>query len=487
MPAAPSIEPQLVAGDCTVPLSVDVDPSAWPAPVQALAHTPGSGARPTSLAELTTLRVGGPVGSYVEATTQSELTEAIREADAAGTPVLVIGGGSNIMASDAGFDGLVIRDARAEVSLVSDSVCGGVEVTATAGTTWDDLVREAIASQWAGFAPLSGIPGTVGAAPVQNIGAYGAEVAELIASVRAWDRLRNRVVWLALGELGLAYRDSRLKQSLTDTEVGGGRLWGPTGRWVVLDATFAVRQGSLSSRIAYSQLAGALGVELGERVPERELREAVLELRRSKGMVLDGTDHDTWSAGSFFTNPILTTEQAEQLPEDAPRFPVTDHSQVVLGTKAAPVIEGLVKTSAAWLIDHAGFTKGFTVEAGAPAGVSTKHVLALTNRGGARAADIAALPGAGGGTRWDRPTVEAALRAHTVLGEGFLQFEVDKQLGWPAQGLAYVLGERVWLAGRERAQDRAQAMGERLDLRAFHNRGIGLGSVGLDLLTRELG
>ena len=389
--AAPSTEPQLVEGDCTVPLSVDVDPSAWPAPVQALAHTPGSGARPTSLAELTTLRVGGPVGSYVEATTQSELTEAIREADAAGTPVLVIGGGSNIMASDAGFDGLVIRDARAEVSLVSDSVCGGVEVTATAGTTWDDLVREAIASQWAGFAPLSGIPGTVGAAPVQNVGAYGAEVAELIASVRAWDRLRNRVVWLALGELGLAYRDSRLKQSLTDTEAGGGRLWGPTGRWVVLDATFAVRQGSLSSRIAYSQLAGALGVELGERVPERELREAVLELRRSKGMVLDGADHDTWSAGSFFTNPILTTEQAEQLPEDAPRFPVTDHSQVVLGTKAAPVIEGLVKTSAAWLIDHAGFTKGFAVEAGAPAGLSTKHVLALTNRGGATGTDLARL------------------------------------------------------------------------------------------------
>lgn len=331
------------------------------------------------------------MGSYVEATTQSELTEAIREADAAGTPVLVIGGGSNIMASDAGFDGLVIRDTRAEVSLVSDSVCGGVEVTATAGTTWDDLVREAIASQWAGFAPLSGIPGTVGAAPVQNIGAYGAEVAELIASVRAWDRLRNRVVWLALGELGLAYRDSRLKQSLTDAEVGGGRLWGPTGRWVVLDATFAVRQGSLSSRVAYSQLAGALGVELGERVPERELREAVLELRRSKGMVLDASDHDTWSAGSFFTNPILTEDQAGSLPEDAPRFPVTDHSQVVLGTKEAPVIEGLVKTSAAWLIDHAGFTRGFTVEPGASAGLSTKHVLALTNRGGASGADLARL------------------------------------------------------------------------------------------------
>ena len=153
----------------------------------------------------------------------------------------------------------------------------------------------------------------------------------------------------------------------------------------------AVRQGSLSSRVAYSQLVGALGVELGERVPERELREAVLELRRSKGMVLDDADHDTWSAGSFFTNPILTTAEAERLPADAPRFPVTDHSQVVLGTKEAPVVEGLVKTSAAWLIDHAGFTKGFTVETGAPAGLSTKHVLALTNRGGATGADLARL------------------------------------------------------------------------------------------------
>ena len=208
--------------------------------------------------------------------------------------------------------------------------------------------------------------------------------------MRAWDRLRNRVVWLALGELGLAYRDSRLKQSLTTRRWVAGACGGRPGRWVVLDATFAVRQGSCPP-VAYSQLAGALGVELGERVPERELREAVLELRRSKGMVLDGADHDTWSAGSFFTNPILTTEQAEQLPEDAPRFPVTDHSQVVLGTKAAPVIEGLVKTSAAWLIDHAGFSKGFAVEAGAPAGLSTKHVLALTNRGGATGADLARL------------------------------------------------------------------------------------------------
>ena len=377
---------------CTVPLSAEVGEQDRPEPVTALARPLGAdpGAGHPTLGELTTLRVGGPVRSYLEATTQEEVTQAVRQADAEGTPVLVIGGGSNVLASDAGFDGLVVRDARQQVRLDSDSACGGVEVTATAGTTWDDLVCEAIARQWAGFAPLSGIPGTVGAAPVQNIGAYGAEVAELIASVRAWDRAANRVVWLSLSELRLAYRDSRLKRSLSDAEVGGGRTWGPTGRWVVLDATFAVRQGSLSAPVAYSQLARTLGVELGERVPDRELRDAVLSLRRSKGMVLDASDHDTWSAGSFFTNPVLTSAQAATLPEDAPRFPVTDHSQVVLGTRAAPVVEGLTKTSAAWLIEHAGLGRGFSLP-GAAASLSTKHVLALTNRGQATSADMVAL------------------------------------------------------------------------------------------------
>ncbi|BDA64793.1 UDP-N-acetylenolpyruvoylglucosamine reductase [Actinomyces capricornis] len=389
------------ADACLMPLTAPEGESqeAWPAAVAALAR-PLGGPAPTTLAEMTTLRVGGPIGGFVEATTEAELIDAVRGADDAGTPLLVIGGGSNILASDAGFEGLVVRDARQEVRTDSDSACGGVEFTVTAGTTWDDLVRQAIASHWAGFAPLSGIPGTVGAAPVQNIGAYGAEVSELLASVRAWDRLTGRTAHLPLSKLALSYRDSALKRSLTDAEVGGGRLWGPTGRWVVLEVGFHVRQASLSAPIAYSQLAGALGVELGERVPAARVREAVLELRRSKGMVLDDADRDTWSAGSFFTNPILTEEQAAALPEQAPRFPVTDHSKVVLGTRAAPVIEGLVKTSAAWLIDHAGFTRGFALggagtesgaPGGAPASLSTKHVLALTNRGGATAADIAAL------------------------------------------------------------------------------------------------
>ena len=392
------IEPLTEDEMCTMPLSIHADSDDWPAPVEALARAVGSRgapAAPPALAELTTLRVGGPVGRYVETASEAELIDVIRQADDASTPLLVIGGGSNILASDTGFEGLVVRDARSDVSLVSDDACGGVEITATAGTTWDDLVRQAIASHWGGFATLSGIPGTVGAAPVQNIGAYGTEVAELLASVRAWDRAAGRTVHLPLSELRLAYRDSDLKRSLTDPAVGAGRTWGSTGRWVVLSATFHVRQASLSAPIAYSQLAHVLGVDMGERADARDVREAVLELRRSKGMVLDAADHDTWSAGSFFTNPVLTDAEVAALPEGAPRYPVTDHTRVVAGTRKAPVVDGLIKTSAAWLIDHAGFSKGFAVHgsdgASAPASLSTRHVLALTNRGGATAADIVAL------------------------------------------------------------------------------------------------
>ncbi|MDO4242946.1 MAG: UDP-N-acetylmuramate dehydrogenase [Actinomyces sp.] len=362
----------------------------WPAPVEALAHRPGSRlpahAAPTTLAELTTLRVGGPVGEYVEARSEAELIDAVRQADDSGTPLLVVGGGSNIVAADTGFPGRVLRDARQEVVLVADNSCGGVEFTVTAGTTWDDLVREAIASHWGGFAPLSGIPGTVGAAPVQNIGAYGAEVCQLLASVRAWDRAAGRTVHLALTELGLAYRDSDLKRSLSDARVGAGRTWGPTGRWVVLSVTFLVRPASLSAPIAYSQLARTLGVETGARVDARAMREAVLDLRRSKGMVLDSADHDTWSAGSFFTNPILPAPLAAALPADAPRYPVEPRGATGQGQEPGPQ----VKTSAAWLIDHAGFSKGYSLE-GARASLSTKHVLALTNRGGASAGEIEAL------------------------------------------------------------------------------------------------
>ncbi|WP_196717301.1 UDP-N-acetylmuramate dehydrogenase [Actinomyces trachealis] len=394
------------AAACEIPLTHGpADPTTWPTAVESLARPLGTSPAPTTLAELTTLRVGGPVREYLEVSTEAELIDAVRAADADGIPLLVIGGGSNILASDSGFAGLVVRDARTDVRLLSDDRCGGVEVQATAGTTWDDLVREAVVSQWGGFAPLSGIPGTVGAAPVQNIGAYGAEVAELIASVRAWDRAFGKTVHLPLSELALSYRDSALKRSLTDAAVGGGRTWGPTGRWVVLQVVFTVRQATLSAPVAYKQLAQALGVKLGERAPMREVREAVLALRSSKGMVLDAADYDTWSAGSFFTNPILAASEAEALPAEAPRFPVADYSRAT-SAGGVPVLEGLVKTSAAWLIDHAGFGKGWAVGGGtdgdagrgaaggavAPAAsLSTKHVLALTNRGGATAADLIAL------------------------------------------------------------------------------------------------
>ncbi|VEG73403.1 UDP-N-acetylmuramate dehydrogenase [Actinomyces slackii] len=368
------------------------DPGAalepWPQAITALAR-PLGGPAPTSLAELTTMGVGGPIAAYVEATSEAEIIDVVRQADEEGRPLLVIGGGSNILAGDAGFDGVVLRDARQEVRVISDSACGGVEFAATAGTCWDDLVRQAIASHWGGFAPLSGIPGTVGAAPVQNIGAYGAEVCELLASVRAWDRCQGRIVHLPLADLALSYRDSDLKRSLSDAAIGGGRTWGPTGRWVVLEVAFHVRQASLAAPIAYSQLAGALGVELGARLPAAEVRQAVLELRASKGMVLDDADPDTRSAGSFFTNPILDPAQAATLPPDAPRFPLAPTPGRGARGGSEDGQAASIKTSAAWLIDHAGFPKGFAL--GERASLSTKHVLALTNRGGASGADLAEL------------------------------------------------------------------------------------------------
>ena len=344
---------------------------------ETLAH-PLGGSQPTTLSELTTLRVGGPLGSYVEATSQEEMIQTIRQADDAGHPLLVIGGGSNLVVSDAGFPGTVLRDGRQNITVHSTAPGQTAYFSVSAGTTWDDLVCEAIANHWSGFEALSGIPGTVGAAPVQNIGAYGIEVGQLLESVTAWDRAAGEIVTLSTADLDLAYRDSNLKRSLSDVQIGGGRTWGPTGRWVVLEVSFRVPQDELSAPVRYAQLANALGVEIGERVSAVELRAAVLELRRSKGMVLNPNDRDTASAGSFFTNPILTAADAAKLPVEAPKFPVGESGEYV-------------KSSAAWLIDHAGFRRGWAVREGAPASLSTKHVLALTNRGSAQAADIREL------------------------------------------------------------------------------------------------
>ena len=307
------------------------------------------------LANHTTLRVGGPVADFVTATTEAELVDAVRGADEAGKPVLVLGGGSNLLVTDSGFDGRVVAVRTHGVQSDADA-CGGAVVRVAAGEPWDDLVARAVAEGWVGVEALSGIPGLVGATPIQNVGAYGQEVSETIASVRCWDRQAGEVRTLFNRDCRFGYRTSRLKQE--------------PDRWVVLEVVFQLRLGDLGAPVAYAELARRLGLETGERATLSDVREAVLGLRRGKGMVLDDTDHDTWSAGSFFTNPVLP---ASAVPEGAPAWPQPD---------------GTVKTSAAWLIEHAGFARGHGNDRAA---LSGKHTLAVTNRGGATAADIVAL------------------------------------------------------------------------------------------------
>ncbi len=316
------------------------------------------------LAELTTLRVGGAASGYVVATTTDAVIDAVSAADARGRPVLVLGGGSNLLVTDDGFDGDVVRVATAGLEVEAADACSGVTVRVAAGQPWDECVAEAVTRGWSGIEALSGIPGSTGATPLQNVGAYGQEVAETISRVRTWDRQQGRVRTLASADCEFGYRSSRLKEE----RFRGGP------RFVVLEVTLQLAPGELSAPVRYAELARVLGLRTGERAPLSAVREAVLGLRSGKGMVLDETDHDTWSAGSFFTNPILDAAAAARLPEQAPRYPTAD---------------GRVKTSAAWLIEHAGFRRGHGLPG--PASLSTKHTLALTNRGGARAEDLLAL------------------------------------------------------------------------------------------------
>ena len=334
-----------------------------------LDHIDGAlGTRPVPdtplLSEHTSFRIGGPAARFVVARTERGLIDAVTAADDAGEPLLVLSGGSNVLITDAGFDGTVVRvdnhGVRAEVS-----ACGGAVVRVAAGEVWDDLVSCAVGNEWRGPEALSGIPGLVGSTVVQNVGAYGTDVSRYVYQVRTWDRLTRGYRTFANADCEFAYRDSVFKR----TRMPGSA----TGRYVVLEVVFQFLLGDLSMPIAYDELAARLDVEPGGRAPSAQVRSAVLALRASKGMVLDPDDHDTWSAGSFFTNPILSAEQAARLPADAPRFVQPD---------------GRVKSSAAWLIDHAGFHKGF---GDGPARLSTKHTLALTNRGGATAADVVAL------------------------------------------------------------------------------------------------
>ena len=296
----------------------------------------------------------------MHAQTTEDLVAAVRAADDAGEPLLLLAGGSNLVVADEGFPGTTVLVRTRGVS-VADDACAGAVVTVAAGEVWDDLVARAVAEGWVGVEALSGIPGSVGATPIQNVGAYGQEVAETIASVRCWDRRDRAYRTFAAADCGFGYRTSRFKQE--------------PDRFVVLEVTFQLRLGDLGAPVQYAELARALGVEVGERAPATRVREAVLGLRRGKGMVLEAGDHDTWSAGSFFTNPVLPAEEAGALPEDAPRWEQPD---------------GSVKTSAAWLIERAGFGKGYGNDRVA---LSSKHTLALTNRGGATTADLLALAG----------------------------------------------------------------------------------------------
>ena len=312
-----------------------------------------------SLADLTTLRVGGPAREVVVAEDEATLLDAVRRADASGTPALLVGGGSNLVVPDDGYPGTVVVVRTRGLATEADT-CGGAWLTVAAGEPWDDVVARTVAEEWAGVEALSGIPGSTGATPVQNVGAYGQEIADVVARVRTFDRVEGRQRTFMAADCGFGYRTSRFK----------AEPW----RYLVLDVALQLRLSPTSEPIRYAELATRLGTDVGSRAPLADVRSAVLELRRAKGMVLDADDHDTWSVGSFFTNPVLAPEAATALPADAPRYPAPD---------------GRVKTSAAWLIEHAGVSRGHSL--GTAASVSTKHTLALTNRGGATAADVLAL------------------------------------------------------------------------------------------------
>ena len=315
---------------------------------------------PELLAEHTTLRVGGPARSWVEPESEAELIEAVRTADEASEPLLILGGGSNLLVADEGFPGTVVHTGRLRGVHTEDvAACSGAFINVAAGEPWDAFVAETISRRQVGIEALSGIPGLVGATPIQNVGAYGQEVSQTIARVRVYDREEHRIVTRSTVDCHFSYRRSLFK-AIPD-------------RFVVLTVSFQFRLGAMSEPVRYAELARALGVEPGARAPMVEVRQAVLELRRSKGMVLNADDHDTWSAGSFFTNPLVSAAVAAGLPSDAPRYPQPD---------------GSVKTSAAWLIEHAGFSRGY---GSGLARISTKHSLALTNRGGATAAAVLEL------------------------------------------------------------------------------------------------
>jgi UDP-N-acetylmuramate dehydrogenase len=315
--------------------------------------------RDAVLADLTTLSVGGPIDRLLEVTTRQELVSAVRDADDAGRPLLVLGGGSNVVAPDSGWPGDVVLVRTRGVA--RRDTPEGVELEVEAGEPWDDLVAFTVEHGLAGMEALSGIPGSTGATPVQNVGAYGQEVAALITQVRVWDRAARTERVLGPAELGFSYRDSRLKAQ--------------PGALVVLAVTFRLRASDRSSPVGYAELARTLGVELGETAPLAEVRAAVLALRRGKGMVWDPADPDSRSAGSFFTNPVVPVAAAV---EGCPSWPAG------IGADGA----AQVTLSAAWLVQHAGYGRGTRV---GRVGTSSRHSLALTTEPGATATELMAF------------------------------------------------------------------------------------------------
>lgn len=307
----------------------------------------------TLLAEVTTLGVGGPARDFITVPTESDLVARIQNCDRTGEPLLLMGGGSNIVVADTGFDGTVLRVATSG-STVDRADEGQLLVTVAAGEPWDGVVERSVAEGWSGIEALAGIPGLVGATPLQNVGAYGQEIAQVVHSLRVLDRTTGQVQTMSAAECRFRYRGSRLKDE--------------SDRWVVLAVTFHLTEIGLGA-VRFAQVAEALGVAVGARVPVREVRDVVLQLRAAKGMVIDPADPDTRSVGSFFLNPIVDPEHAVP---DCPQFPEGDQ----------------IKLSAAWLIEQAGISRGWRPDATCAAAVSTKHTLAIVNLGGATATEV---------------------------------------------------------------------------------------------------
>jgi UDP-N-acetylmuramate dehydrogenase len=361
-----------------------------------------------ALSGYTTLRLGGPARRFAEAATEAEIVAGVAAADERGEPLLLLGGGSNLVIADAGFPGTVLRIASRGVRWQDSDRPGSdrpggqgaeagqgrpVELTVAAGEDWDGVVAACVAEGLAGLECLSGIPGLAGATPIQNVGAYGQEVAGTITGVRGYDRERAALVSLTAADCGFGYRTSAFKRQAQASAApagtpaqgaSGGHVAGATGRFVVLEVTFRLTRSPLSEPVRYRELARRLGVPGGGRAPLADVRAAVLGLRRAKGMVLDPDDPDTCSAGSFFTNPVLTSEQFGALTRlvgglrgDGTRVP------------GFPAPDGRVKVPAAWLIEQAGFRKGYPGSSGPR--ISTKHTLALVNPGKATTASLVAL------------------------------------------------------------------------------------------------